>query len=63
MGANPTVARALGTLLIIVAIALIVVALVRDGNNMWIALAAVPVALGSSACFASAKKQSRTTLP
>lgn len=39
MGANPTLSRVLGGLLIVVAIARIVVALTRNGNNMLIALA------------------------
>lgn len=57
MASNPTVARAIGGLLLLIGIALIVVALVRDGNNMWIALGAVPAAFASSACFASARKR------
>lgn len=55
MRLNPTVARLIGGLLLVLAIVLIVVALVRDGNNTWIALAAVPPALASSACFAAAR--------
>ena len=41
--------RLLPVLLIVLAVALLVVALVRDGNNMWIALAGVACALGAGA--------------
>ncbi len=55
MEVSPTVARLSGILLFVIAVALIVVALVRDGNNMWIALGGTAAALVGSAVFASTR--------
>ncbi len=52
---SPTVAQLSGILLFVIAVALIVVALVRDGNNMWIALGGTAAALVGSAVFASTR--------
>lgn len=61
MRASPAVVRFTGTLLLVVAVALIVVALVRDGNNMWVALAATAAALAGSAVFATLRRGGRST--
>lgn len=55
MNINPTIARVTGGLLFVIAVALIVVALVRDGNNMWIALGGTAAAVLDSAVFASSR--------
>lgn len=51
---DPRVLKGIAYLLLLVALALIAVALFRDGNNMWIALSAVIPALAGTALFVKA---------
>jgi hypothetical protein len=53
--------RFTGALLIVAAVALIIVALLRDGNNMWVALVATAAALAGSAVFAASRQGDRST--
>lgn len=49
--------RMLPALLMVVAVVLLIVALTRDGNNMWIALVGVACALGAAALGATSRNR------
>lgn len=62
---DPRVLKGTAYVLLLVAVGLIAAALLRDGNNMWIALAAVVPAFAATSLFVKAepdryRKKSKT---
>ncbi len=54
---NPRVLKGSAVVLLIVAIGMLAVALFRDGNNMWLALAAALLAFGATSLFVKAEPE------
>jgi len=51
---DPRMLKGVGYVLLVVALVMIALAMIRDGNNMWLSLAAVVPALTAVALFTKA---------